>query len=72
MTYREEQEEKPIKIIHEWRLLPKLPELPAFNEYTFYRVAGFCLVVLMLAGTFSSIAVGGMYIYDWRMGRHRR
>lgn len=69
MTYREEQEEKPAKIIHEWRLLPKLP---AFNEYTFYRVAGFCLVVLMLAGTFGGIAVGGMYIYDWRMGRHWR
>lgn len=57
MTYRNENEEKPARIIHEWHILPK------FDEAMLWRSLFTILIVIIAMGLYSL----GCHIYDWRM-----
>lgn len=59
MTYRDEKEEQPARVVHEWHALPKI------NEETAIR-AFFGALLTVLAMGLASLA---FLIYDWRQDR---
>lgn len=67
MDYREEKEEQPRPVVHQWHLFPKLPKTDPLNVFVWVLVA--CVCLALVVGTMCGCVWLSGAVYDIRMGR---